>query len=350
LLQLKNSDGDVVGNITAGGTLNVVSVSASNAGTGSSALVTRDYVDTLFAGLNWHDPVSAATTEALPTCTYNNGTSGVGATLTASANGALSVDSGAPAVGVSILVKNQATATQNGIYVVTATGGASTTIVSLGAITINSGGTNIIVTANNAAAGANTGITQTGTITDNAVGSNISFISNNKIVQSGVIALVANTGTPAANVIYDTTAGNKDSDITGGALTFATGTGSVINYVIKSAGSAITPGSIGSSTASLPGYVLLDNTYGCTGAACTPFSGFINTGNISTTLATAIRGVGIVAGSPIYTTGNITVNGVNINAKNSQVKLDSNGVNIKSKNTKLTIDGKGIHINTKNKK
>jgi hypothetical protein len=47
---------------------------------------------------------------------------------------------------------------------------------------------------------------------------------------------------------------------------------------------------------------------------------------------------------------NITVNGVNINAKNSQVKLDSNGVNIKSKNTKLTIDGKGIHINTKNKK
>lgn len=125
LLQLKNSDGDVVGNITAGGTLNVVSVSASNAGTGSSALVTRDYVDTLFAGLNWHDPVSAATTEALPTCTYNNGTSGVGATLTASANGALSVDGGAPAVGVSILVKNQAAATQNGIYVVTATGGAS---------------------------------------------------------------------------------------------------------------------------------------------------------------------------------------------------------------------------------
>ena len=47
---------------------------------------------------------------------------------------------------------------------------------------------------------------------------------------------------------------------------------------------------------------------------------------------------------------NITVNGVNINAKNSQVKLDGNGVNIKSKNTKLTIDGKGIHIDTKNKK
>ena len=46
----------------------------------------------------------------------------------------------------------------------------------------------------------------------------------------------------------------------------------------------------------------------------------------------------------------ITVNGVDINAKDSQVKLDSNGVKIDSKNTKLTIDEKGIHINTDKKK
>lgn len=47
---------------------------------------------------------------------------------------------------------------------------------------------------------------------------------------------------------------------------------------------------------------------------------------------------------------NITVNGVNIKSKHSQVKLDTNGVNIKSKNTKLTIDEKGIHIDTDKKK
>lgn len=125
LLQLKDSSGSVVGNITTDGTLNVVSVSASNAGTGSSALVTRSYVDTLFAGLNWHDPVAVATTTAL-SAVYVNGTDGVGATLTASANAALAVDGGAPAVGVSVLVKNQADAKQNGIYTVTNAGSAGT--------------------------------------------------------------------------------------------------------------------------------------------------------------------------------------------------------------------------------
>ena len=122
LVEFKNSSGTVVGNIAANGVLNVTSVIASNAGTGSTALATRGYVDNLFAGVNWHEPVALATVAALPTCTYNNGTDGVGATLTATANGELTVDSGTVEVGYSILVKNQADAKQNGIYSVTATG------------------------------------------------------------------------------------------------------------------------------------------------------------------------------------------------------------------------------------
>ena len=124
LVEFKNSSGTVVGNIAANGVMNVTSVVASNAGTGSTALATREYVDSLFAGVNWHDPVALATTAALPTCNYNNGTDGVGATLTATANAALTVDSGTVSVGYSILVKNQADAKQNGIYSVTATGSA----------------------------------------------------------------------------------------------------------------------------------------------------------------------------------------------------------------------------------
>ena len=124
LVEFKNSSGTVVGNIAANGVMNVTSVVASNAGTGSTALATRAYVDSLFAGVNWHDPVAQATTAALPTCNYDNGTNGVGATLTATANGALTVDSGTVSVGYSILVKNQADAKQNGIYSVTATGSA----------------------------------------------------------------------------------------------------------------------------------------------------------------------------------------------------------------------------------
>lgn len=53
---------------------------------------------------------------------YNNGTAGVGATLTEVGTGALTVDGQSPSVGQRILVKNQADQTQNGVYTVTATG------------------------------------------------------------------------------------------------------------------------------------------------------------------------------------------------------------------------------------
>ena len=129
LVQFKNSSGTVVGNIAANGVLNVSSVVASSAGSSSTDLATRGYVDSLFAGINWHDPVALATTAALPSCTYNNGTAGVGATLTATANGALAVDLGTTEAGYSILVKNQVDATQNGLYTVTNAGAAGAAFV-----------------------------------------------------------------------------------------------------------------------------------------------------------------------------------------------------------------------------
>jgi hypothetical protein len=137
--------------------------------------------------------------------------------------------------------------------------------------------------------------------------------------------LVANTGAPIANVIYDATRGNKASNITGGAITFTTGASSVINYIAKSAGSAINPGSIGTSTAILPGYVLIDNTYGCTGTNCTPLSGFITASTISTALATASAGLTI--NGAIYNAGNITLNGVSsgTHAINYSVAINTTG-------------------------
>ena len=92
LAEFKNSAGTVVGNIAVDGTLNVLSVVASSAGTTSTSLATRGYVDTVAAGLNWHDSVAFATAAALTACTYANGTLGVGATLTGDANGRLTVD------------------------------------------------------------------------------------------------------------------------------------------------------------------------------------------------------------------------------------------------------------------
>lgn len=129
LAEFKNSAGTVVGNIAVDGTLNVLSVVASSAGTTSTSLATRGYVDTVAAGLNWHDSVAFATAAALPASTYANGTLGVGATLTGNANGRLTVDGSAQTTGRSILVKDQATATQNGIYTITAQGDGSTPFI-----------------------------------------------------------------------------------------------------------------------------------------------------------------------------------------------------------------------------
>jgi hypothetical protein len=77
-----------------------------------------------------------ATTEVLKACTYNNGTLGVGATLTGNANGQLStisftgqIDNTTTALGQIILVKNQASQLQNGLYEVTQLGSVSTPFI-----------------------------------------------------------------------------------------------------------------------------------------------------------------------------------------------------------------------------
>ncbi len=76
--------------------------------------------DTIATGLTSKGDVDAATTTTLPTCTYDNGTLGVGATLTGDATGALiAQDSVTLANGEILLVKDQAAGLQNGIYDVT---------------------------------------------------------------------------------------------------------------------------------------------------------------------------------------------------------------------------------------
>jgi len=90
---------------------------------------TKAYVDTVSQGIHTHTSARLATAAALPASTYSNGSSGINATITGTSNGALSVDGVAVAVDDRILVKNQANAFENGMYVVTATGGASAVFV-----------------------------------------------------------------------------------------------------------------------------------------------------------------------------------------------------------------------------
>jgi hypothetical protein len=148
----------VTGGAYTGGTINSTTVGATTPATGafttlttstgqittapSSAndLVNKSYVDSIASGLTFHTACNLATTAALPTVTYSNGSSGVGATLTASANGALSVDSVTPNANDRILVKNQASALQNGVYTVTTVGDGSTPFLLTRATDMNTSG------------------------------------------------------------------------------------------------------------------------------------------------------------------------------------------------------------------
>lgn len=88
---------------------------------------TKEYVDTIAAaGIHYHTPVRVESPSAL-TATYDNGTSGVGATLTNSGTqAALVIDGVTLSTSDRVLVYNQTNAAHNGIYTVTNTGSAST--------------------------------------------------------------------------------------------------------------------------------------------------------------------------------------------------------------------------------
>jgi hypothetical protein len=107
-----------------GGTM-TGALTLSGAPTSDLHAATKLYVDNVTAGLNFHEAVHAATTVNLATI-YSNGTSGVGATLTADTNRAMTtIDGETVVLNERVLVKNQTDAKQNGIYVLTTLGSVS---------------------------------------------------------------------------------------------------------------------------------------------------------------------------------------------------------------------------------
>lgn len=80
---------------------------------------TKNYVDSIAQGLNVHAAVELATTTTLPPYLYNNGASGVGATITGLSNGLLTIDGVTVLVGNRVLIKNETliNSPYNGVYV-----------------------------------------------------------------------------------------------------------------------------------------------------------------------------------------------------------------------------------------
>lgn len=177
---------DLAGALDVGSTLNVTGVTTLSAlaytsgniaaAANNTVLVTKAYVDNaVAAGLNIHTPVRVEQGSNL-NATYNNGTAGVGATLTnAGTQTALVIDGITVNVADRVLVYGQTDATQNGVYTVTDTGSGSTNWVLTRATDADSYGSNsstelgegsyFYVTSGNTGAGESYVVTTVGTIT-----------------------------------------------------------------------------------------------------------------------------------------------------------------------------------------
>lgn len=93
--------------------------------TKGSAATTKDYVDSIANSVTYFIGTRVATDTNF-IGTYNNGTAGIGATLTATANGAANIDGVALSTNDLVLFKNQTSTFQNGIYELTTNGTAGT--------------------------------------------------------------------------------------------------------------------------------------------------------------------------------------------------------------------------------
>jgi len=127
--------------------------------TAANDAANKSYVDATVQGLTPKPTAQVATAGALPANVYANGASGVGATLTASANGVLTVDTYAVLLNDLVLVKNEATGANNGLYQVTVLGTASVKYVLTRHVDMDVSaefGGGLIVVENNGSATANT--------------------------------------------------------------------------------------------------------------------------------------------------------------------------------------------------
>jgi len=299
--------------------------------TASLQLSTKQYVDNQVATVSnttFHTASAAATTANL-TATYNNGTAGVGATLTNSgAQAAFAVDGYTASLNDRILVKDQTTGAQNGIYTVTTLGSGSTNWVLTRATDFNTVGTGPNFIETGASTFINGGTTW---------GSTSWVMNTTGTITVGTTALVWVQTSSSGNITVSapiTKTGNTIGLGTVGVANGGTGLTTLTAYGLLYAASTSSVGQISPSTS---GYPLLS-----TGASTAPAFGQLALGGagVTGTLGVTNGGTGT---STAFTTGSVVFAGASgvYSQNNAKFFWDNTnnrlGVNTATPQTQLTV-------------
>ena len=389
------------GNLTTAGVLSVtgtgVSSIAGNLDMTSNTIInlatptnandaaTKQYVDDVAQGLHTHDSCNAATQTTLATIsggtvTYNNGTAGVGATLTTTGT-YTTIDGVTLSNGMRILVKNEANTAHNGIYDRTSTtvltrstdfdtptemAGGDFTFVTAGTLYDNTGwvmtdpvttvGTSPVVWVQFSGAGAytaGTGLTLTGTqfsITNTAVAAGsygssdtvATFTVNaqGQLTAASNVAIAANAANLGGTVLKSTVVTSSLTSVgtlTSLAVTGNTTSGNFIGVFANGNSNVNIPAANGNVNISAVGTanVVVVTATGANIAGTLNATGNANVGNLGTATA-------------IITTGNITtINSGLLQNGTSNVVVTAAGGNVTlgvAGTTRITATSVGANV------
>jgi hypothetical protein len=287
--------------LTLGG---LTSVAVTQDPTSALQLATKQYVDAVAEGLHIHESCAAATPATLAsitggTVTYNNGTAGVGATLTLSV--ALTVLDGYTLLnGNRVLVKNEATQANNGIYTWATGGTVLTRATDFDTAAEMASGDFTFIT--NGTLYANTGWVQTDPVT--VVGTSpVTWIQF-----SGAGAYTAGTGLTLTGTQFSITNTAVTAGAYGSATQVGTFTVNAQGQLTLAGNTTVTP-AVGSITGLGTGVATaLAVNVGSAGAFVT-FDGALGTpssGTVTNLTGTASININGTVGATTPTTGNFT--------------------------------------------